>query len=322
MNTVQLEIFLTMAETLNYTTAARKLYMTQPTVSRNISSLEVEIGAKLFLRENNAVSLTPAGELLARELAPMQLQYADLLQRVKNRGAGLAGEIRLGVASEQQLPWNLLEAIRNFSAAHGDVEFQFFRMSADELSSALLDGRIDAAVQLGIREAELPSRQAVLLAEEPACLAAARSADAPARRAITAEECREILGKTRLVFPRTPQAGALHDGIDPVRRLQQMLGLDALTADVQYIADASAIAFHVAAGLGVTVVNSGHTLARDPGIMLLELEGAEKFQKILLWYAEQKNPVFSRFLECPELRSPGGTVFSARPGVPSGGLSG
>lgn len=61
MNTQQLECFATLAKTLNYAKAAEQLSMTQPAVSRQIKSLENEMGARLFQRTTRSVKLTQVG---------------------------------------------------------------------------------------------------------------------------------------------------------------------------------------------------------------------------------------------------------------------
>lgn len=61
MNTQQLECFTTLAKTLNYAKAAEQLSMTQPAVSRQIKSLENEMGARLFQRTTRSVKLTQVG---------------------------------------------------------------------------------------------------------------------------------------------------------------------------------------------------------------------------------------------------------------------
>ena len=68
MNTTQIKCFLALAETLNFTKAAARLYMSQPGLSRQISSLEQELNTQLFIRGSKGVTTTPAGALLAREL--------------------------------------------------------------------------------------------------------------------------------------------------------------------------------------------------------------------------------------------------------------
>lgn len=57
MKLKQLEIFVKVAETQSFSKAARELYMTQPTVSSRISSLEQELGVKLLARNTREVKI-------------------------------------------------------------------------------------------------------------------------------------------------------------------------------------------------------------------------------------------------------------------------
>ncbi len=64
MNDHQLLCFLTVSRTLNFSSAARELYCTQPALSYQIRSLEKELGADLFRRSTTSVALTEAGRAL------------------------------------------------------------------------------------------------------------------------------------------------------------------------------------------------------------------------------------------------------------------
>ena len=67
---LQIQIFLVAAEELNYTRTAERLYVTQPTVSRSIDSLEKLTGLQLFLKEPpKKMRLTPAGKMLHQYLS-------------------------------------------------------------------------------------------------------------------------------------------------------------------------------------------------------------------------------------------------------------
>ena len=63
MNFFQLECFITLATLLNFTKAANAMFISQPTFSRHILSLEKELGVKLFHRDKRTVKLTKAGEV-------------------------------------------------------------------------------------------------------------------------------------------------------------------------------------------------------------------------------------------------------------------
>ena len=85
MNTVQLECFLAVAEYLNFSKAADFLkYSTQPAVSHQITSLEDELGTRLFVRTSKNVSLTEAGLMFTGGC----IQHPeDCLRRQKTAGA-------------------------------------------------------------------------------------------------------------------------------------------------------------------------------------------------------------------------------------------
>ncbi len=65
MTSNQISIFLAMTENLSFSKTAEEFYITQPTVSRQISMLEEEWGVRLFDRNKRHVSITKAGLLMA-----------------------------------------------------------------------------------------------------------------------------------------------------------------------------------------------------------------------------------------------------------------
>ena len=68
MTSNQISIFLAMTENLSFSKTAEEFYITQPTVSRQISMLEEEWGIRLFERNKRHVSITKAGQLMAEEI--------------------------------------------------------------------------------------------------------------------------------------------------------------------------------------------------------------------------------------------------------------
>ena len=68
MTTEQMRTFLAVADCLNFTKAAEKLYLSQPTISRQIQSLEEECKTPLLIRTRKEVILTPAGAIMVSHL--------------------------------------------------------------------------------------------------------------------------------------------------------------------------------------------------------------------------------------------------------------
>lgn len=299
MNTTQLRYFLELSQTLNYSAAAQRLYVTQPTLSRSIMALEDEIGAKLFCRENGNVSLTPAGQLLLRELQPIAMRYESLLQRVRAVGNGMAGELHIALSTEQQMPDTLLQAIKSFSNAYPNVEFLLSRMDTHFLMAAFQEETVDLAVGLEFTsQRNVPGNmpmEYVLLEQEQPCLVRSAVGKSPTTMTITTEECKQILSKTKLIFPSSKYLG--DETADPMVPLREMLHQPELLPDIRYARDANAVALYVAAGLGVTIANKSHGITRENGVDVLEILGAEPYRKVLEYRTDSRNPILARFLE-------------------------
>ena len=85
MNLKQLEAFVQVAEGGSFSRAAKELYLTQPTISAHIASLEKELNVRLFIRNTKEVSLSEDGKELYKYAKPMM----DLEHKIEERfGSG------------------------------------------------------------------------------------------------------------------------------------------------------------------------------------------------------------------------------------------
>src|SRR5437762_9399100 len=80
----QLRYFVAVAETGNISRAAKKIFLTQPALSRQIKALEHEIGQCLLERQAHSIRLTPAGEALLREARELFQRADQMLERVRS----------------------------------------------------------------------------------------------------------------------------------------------------------------------------------------------------------------------------------------------
>jgi len=88
----QLQCFIAVGEELHFGHAARRMFMTQPPLSRQIRLLEHELQIQLFVRTSRSVTLTPAGAVFLREarrLVALAGNAAAAAQRVARGEAGL-----------------------------------------------------------------------------------------------------------------------------------------------------------------------------------------------------------------------------------------
>lgn len=83
MNTIQIKYFLTTAQYLNITKAAQKLYISQPALSKQLHTIEDELGMELFIKSGKKMQLSPAGKVLYEELRDFDKTYEGILRRAK-----------------------------------------------------------------------------------------------------------------------------------------------------------------------------------------------------------------------------------------------
>ena len=106
MNTTQLECFMAVANYLNFSRAAGQLQITQPAVSHQISTLEDELGVKLFLRTSKSVRLTRAGMMYVHYA--QELLKLSALSRARVQEFQESLSVRLGIGCRNFLELKLL----------------------------------------------------------------------------------------------------------------------------------------------------------------------------------------------------------------------
>ena len=116
MNLSQLNYFKKLAEVLHYTRAAQELFITQPTLSGAISSLEKELGAPLFERNGRSVLLTPYGEMFYEHVCLALRAIDDGVAAVSARSSASFGTVNLGTTFTTQYHY-LPSLIRDFEEA-------------------------------------------------------------------------------------------------------------------------------------------------------------------------------------------------------------
>ena len=96
MSIDELKIFVTVAQTLNFTQAAEQLHFSQPTLSRHISDLEEELGRELLTRTTRKVELTEFGRHFLVEARRLLKSYNQLLDQMSNLGKQSFGNLTIG----------------------------------------------------------------------------------------------------------------------------------------------------------------------------------------------------------------------------------
>ncbi len=152
----QLRYFATVAAHGSFSRAARDLHLTQPAVSRQVQSLEEELGLALLLRTSNTVSLTAAGELLYQEARDLLARADQAVRRVRTQTDGTV----LRVSYVASLIAGILpRAIQRFQAVTPQVRLELFDSTPREIGKRASGGGLDMAILAQGLEGCLPEFQ-------------------------------------------------------------------------------------------------------------------------------------------------------------------
>ena len=136
----KIRYFMAVARELNFGRAAAELHIAQPVLSRQIRALEAELGVQLFVRDRRRTELTPAGEALFADAAPV-LAGAEALRRRVGRAA--RGTDSFTVAFMPGLI--VTGAVRALMADHPRLRVEVLRTSWQDQVEVVRDGRADVS---------------------------------------------------------------------------------------------------------------------------------------------------------------------------------
>ncbi|MFV0441588.1 MAG: LysR family transcriptional regulator [Lachnospirales bacterium] len=143
MNLNDLKYFKYTAKYKNITKAAKHFYVSQSTLSRNIMSLETELGVKLFKRTNKNITLTPAGEQLYKECDLLIKHIEAITKNVQSVEKNGKGNLRIALPSIMDS--KLYEKFKEYKKLNPNTNIFIEIYDFEELTSSVLHGIYDVA---------------------------------------------------------------------------------------------------------------------------------------------------------------------------------
>lgn len=137
-----LKYFLTLADELHYGNAAKKLFISQPPLSRLIKSLEDELGVRLFERNNKHVSLTSYGVYLTAESQKLFQHVSMIKNHLELMKSGTQGQIKIGYVAaimHSILP----ELLSKLKSNYPQINSYLYELENTSQIDALKSGDID-----------------------------------------------------------------------------------------------------------------------------------------------------------------------------------
>ncbi len=281
----QVECFLALAETLNFSRAAERVHITQPAFSRNIIKMEESLGLRLVDRDTHAAKLTPAGEIVLRGCHEALGALDGAIERAVLTQRGFAGLLRVGY-TDFAISSFLPEAIRRFKRRCPRVKIETLSGASSDLVEQLREERLDLVCVTGpVEEEDLEVRPVVtnrLLAVMPDSHPLARKgsislADLAAESFVfgAPKYWRHYMGHIERVFER---AGIRPSIVETAHNSEGLFGL-------------------IASGLGITLYPDCVLNYHRRGLACREIAGvSDEIPTVAVWRSGDRSEVVANFL--------------------------
>ena len=281
MTTKQIDYCIELAHTLNFSRAADKLFVSQPTFSYQIRLLEEEIGFTLFERSGKGAALTPAGAQFVSFLTGMRADLKSAIEQGQNFSAKYRDSISVSMMVRQAI-FFLPEAMRLFALSSPEIQILPLFQYENGVETFL---RHEADVLFALREqtGQIPGIRVHALFESRVYLIARRD-DPLASKDLVREE--DLCGRTLMVGGGSPPA---------LRAVQhRLIG----TGRIDYFnsPDHDTTLTNVAAGRGVCLA-PGFLNDHSGQFAWIPYDCSEHFSCVLCTHKADNRPALAAFIE-------------------------
>ena len=272
------------AEEQSFTRAAQRCFVVQSALSRQIKSLESELGVRLFARTSRKVEVTPAGEAFVKQ-ARLCLQAAE---RAKASAAAAHGQIR-GSLTIGVIPTvtavDIAAVLGAFRRSYPEVGMHVRTGGSDEFLRRIAAGQLDVGV-LGLAEGVTPRGvQTRELSQERLVAVLSEGHRLAGRRRL---RLKDLADEPFVDFPEGSSGREQSDLAFDRARLRREVSLEVNTADL--------LTGLVRQGLGVALV--APSVAREaPGCVCIPVSDGPVRVEYLAWDSFNPSPVAQVFVD-------------------------
>ena len=295
MTTNQLKYFITAAETLSFTEAGKRHFISQTAITQHIQALEEQLDVKLFVREKRRVHLTPAGEIFYMEAKAILERSRIAVNRARNAADGVSGSLRIGFVKGQGFSC-ISPIIKAFYLKNPSVKFALFRQPHLDLLLNLDHSRLDFIFNIVYDNTDLSGYSTIKLGSDR--LYAVLPPGHPYAE-LSSIRRYDLRNEPFLLTKFYENAAArMYGHILPDKYADSGF----IPRIVGRSSDAETLLILVSAGVGITILPESivRNLGHATDLAFIPLEGEHEHVDIMaMWKPESANPVtqvFSEFL--------------------------
>ncbi len=288
INETSVRCFLTLCDTLSFTETARRMYMTQQSVSKYIAKLEEDLGFRLFIRTHHYVAPTRAGELFQKAFSLSSAAFAQAMEEARRYYDELPNSLHIGYLEGLEISSRIGDALRRVQAARPGLQFSGEKRSQGELNEMLLDRQFDLIITYKEFAPQTPGIQRAKVLDTPLVLL------------VNPEHPLATDGATCLDFAREPFIKAAAAG-EPLsqskhRAQKQCLSLGFTPSELLILPNLESAYMAAELGQGVFVSTMLSRISRQSNLKAYPIGQTEEL--LCLWHEDQENPVVTDFVTC------------------------
>ena len=284
MTSLQIRYFLTVTDCMSFSQAATALFVSQPSVSRQIKQLEQELGYQLFDRtQRSAVSLTAAGMVFRDAFQEIRKQYHAAQTAARELGAAKPLVLRVGIGSG----WDLSRELENVQAQilmrypHAKLTFACHDFQA--LRRQVRDGSLDAALFTKTSLMDFDGLEVVQITNLESRAYVRKGLLRPAGEPLRAED---FTGQKLLMLPEEESPMAMELALLQFQARQ-------ITVIPEYLPNRDSILQALLLGEGVAVFDQYMRFVNDPRLDWFNLE--DDIPICIVWKNGNRNPLIRLF---------------------------
>lgn len=291
MDVRQLKYFAAVAEYLNFTEAAKHLYVAQSAVSQQIADLERELGVQLFNRTKRSVKLTNAGKVLLKEANFIIGRMNEAKEKTKQADLGLIGSLRvgfLGYAERSLLP----PFIRHFRQLYPQIELHLDQYHHGELIEMINNEELDVGFTLAFGIESMSHLDFMTIFQETIAV-------------VVHEEHPRAKDKIIKLSELSTEPFIVLNRRESPQGYQQTLQICTNNGFTPHIAHEpkllQTVLMLVDAGMGIAILPKSAQMLASNSLCFIELdEKQEAYELVATWHRHNVNPSTALFID--ELR--------------------
>lgn len=280
---LQIEYFLAVAKYLSFTEAAKRLYTSQPSLSRQIAQMEIKLGVTLFYRTKRDVRLTSAGVVLFNDISGVMEQIEGSLLKCMELSLDDNSCLKIGFHVTMDTGLHLYELIQQFQEKHEQVEIVFEKHSFRNLRERLDNDELDIVFTLSF---EVDRADGIIwntVYKQNGCILMSKNHPLSNAESLSFED---LCNSTFVLLNRDESPNAFDgiiakckkSGFTP-KKIIQMPNIESILLSVE-------------SGLGVTIIDQNIRIYCRENFKLFELED-DTVSVVMAWKKTNLNPAVS-----------------------------